>query len=76
MSDVQDFLNEMGVHNYDRNDAVPIKAEELQDGEYIVKIKSLDRLNSLVLKLLTRLQNILSTRGCNNNFGSGWKTTI
>lgn len=40
MSDVQDFLNEMGVHNYDRNDAVPIKAEELQDGEYIVKIKS------------------------------------
>lgn len=40
MSEVQDFLNEMGVHNYDRTDSTPMKAEELQDGEYIVKIKS------------------------------------
>lgn len=40
MSEIQDFLSEMESHQYDNSDTLPLKAEDLADGEYIVQIKS------------------------------------
>jgi hypothetical protein len=39
-NDIQDFLSEMESHQYDNSDTLPLKAEDLADGEYIVQIKS------------------------------------